>query len=106
LFLKEFDNEILNGGEIKSILKLNDGTELECFVIGDFEIEDKSYIALLPKEDERVLLYEYNEDEEGIELINIEDEKEFELVSEAFYELFGDDEDEENEVEDEEEDEE
>jgi len=32
---QNFDNEILNGGEIKSILKLNDGTELEITLIAN-----------------------------------------------------------------------
>lgn len=69
-------------------LTLDDDTEIECDVLGIFEIEDKEYIALLPFEDDQVFLYEYVEDEEGIDLINIEDDEEFDLVSEAFYTLF------------------
>jgi len=42
-------------------------------------------------EDEgEVYLYRYEEDENGLNLQNIEDDEEFELVSEAFYELFKD----------------
>ena len=71
-------------------LTLDDDTELECGVLGVFEvegIEGKEYIALLPLEDETVLLYEYKEDEEGIELLNIESDEDFDKVSAAFDEL-------------------
>jgi len=76
-------------------LTLDDDTELECNVLGIFEVEDLEYIALLPIETEEVLLYRYVEleDEEEFELLAIEDEEEFESVSEAFYVLFADDED-------------
>ena len=59
-------------------LTLDDDTELECGVLGVFAvegIEGKEFIALLPLEDETVLLYEYKEDEEGIELLNIESDE-------------------------------
>ncbi|MTI47031.1 MAG: DUF1292 domain-containing protein [Firmicutes bacterium] len=79
-------------------LTLDDDSELNCYVLGTFEVEEKSYIALLPEEDERVLLYEYVEvDEDEIELKNIESDDEFEIVSEAFNELFGDEEDDDKE---------
>lgn len=69
-------------------LTLDDGTETECGVIGVFEVEDKDYIALL-SEDDDVLLYRFEEiDEESIDLLRIEDDAEFELVAEAFEELF------------------
>ena len=69
-------------------LTLDDDTELECNVLGTFEVDDYEYIALVPFDDDQVLLYRYEEDEEGFELINIEDDEEFEVVSEAFYTLF------------------
>jgi uncharacterized protein YrzB (UPF0473 family) len=69
-------------------LTLDDDTELECNVLGTFEVDDCEYIALVPFDDDQVLLYRYEEDEEGFELINIEDDEEFEVVSEAFYTLF------------------
>ena len=65
-------------------LTLDDDTELECGILGVFSvdgIEGKEYIALLPLEDETVLLYEYKEDEEGIELLNIESDEEYEIAS-------------------------
>lgn len=75
-------------------LTLEDDSELECEVLGIFEVEDKSYIALLPVGEEEVLLYGYKElEDEEFDLESIEDEEEFDVVSEAFYALFSDDED-------------
>ncbi|MCK4261048.1 MAG: DUF1292 domain-containing protein [Halanaerobiales bacterium] len=68
-------------------LTLDDDIELECYVLGIFEVRDKDYIALLPVDDEKVLLYEYCENDAGPELINIEDEEVFELVVKAFEEV-------------------
>ena len=60
-------------------LTLEDDSELECSILGTFEVADKEYIALVPLDSEeayadQVLLYRYEEDEDGIVLINIEDE--------------------------------
>ncbi|AHM57387.1 hypothetical protein EAL2_c21060 [Peptoclostridium acidaminophilum DSM 3953] len=74
-------------------ITLDDGKVLSCIVLGVFdveEIEGKEYIALLPEEHEDVFLYEFAEDEEGVELSNIEDDAEFEKVSQKFSELFQD----------------
>lgn len=72
-------------------LTLDDDTELECSVLGIFDVEDEEYIALVPLGEEEVLLYKFIEDDEDFELMNIEDDEEFELVSEAFELLFGED---------------
>lgn len=81
-------------------LTLDDDTELECAVLGIFEVEDKEYIALLPIDDEEVLLYEYKElEDEEFDLLPIEEE-DFELVSEAFNALYSDDDEEDDEEED------
>jgi len=84
-------------------ITLEDGSEVECNVLGTFEIDDNEYIALLPLEDEEVLLYKFVGNEEGFQLAQIESEEEFDAVSEAFYELFVDDEEDEDEVYDDEE---
>lgn len=68
-------------------LTLNDGEELACQVLAIFEMEDKGYIALLPEGQEDVYLYGYKETEEGPMISQIEDDKEYELVSEAFLSL-------------------
>ena len=72
-------------------LTLDDGEELECEVIGFFEVEGVEYIALVPVDDDQVFLYRYEEYEDGFDLINIEDDEEFDIVSEAFYALFAED---------------
>lgn len=75
-------------------LTLDDDSELECNVLGIFEVEDLEYIALLPIGTDEVLLYRYVElEDEEFDLLAIEDEEEFESVSEAFHVLFADDED-------------
>ncbi|MFV0313892.1 MAG: DUF1292 domain-containing protein [Anaerotignum sp.] len=76
-------------------LTLDDDTEMECGILGVFEVEGvagKEFIALLPLEDETVLLYEYKEIGEEVELNVIEDDALFDKVSEAFNELFDEEE--------------
>ncbi len=76
------------------ILTLDDDSELECLILGVFEVEEDEYIALQPIGEDDILLYGYKElDEEDFELIPIEDEEEFNTVSEAFDALFLEDED-------------
>lgn len=72
-------------------LSLDDGTEMECDVIAIFPCEDNDYIALLPQdagEEGEVFLYRFIEKgEDDIELVNIEDDEEFDKVAEAFDEF-------------------
>ena len=71
-------------------LTLEDDTELECGILGVFEVEGmkgKEFIALLPLE-ETVLLYEDQENGDDVELSVIEDDDDFEKVSNTFYDLF------------------
>ena len=74
------------------ILTLDEDSELECIVLDVFEVDEKAYIALVSIEEEQVLIYRYLEVEGGEEdeftLDTIDDEEEFELVSQAFNELF------------------
>lgn len=77
-------------------LTLDDDTELDCNVLGIFEVEDDEYIALLPEGEEEVLIYKYIElDNDEFDLLPIVDEDEFDVVAEAFELLFFDDEDDE-----------
>lgn len=82
-------------------LILDDGEEQECLILTIFEVGERDYIALLPKEDSGdvsdedgdVYLYRYEEDDEGNpELFNIEDDDEYEMVVEAFDALLEDEE--------------
>ena len=75
-------------------LTLDDDTELNCGIIGVFEVDGIGYIALLPEDDDTVLIYQYNEDGEEVELSLIEDDDTFEKVSQAFDELWEDEDEE------------
>ena len=75
-------------------LTLDDDTELNCGIIGVFEVDGIEYIALLPEDDDTVLIYQYNEDGEEVELSLIEDDDTFEKVWQAFGELWEDEYDE------------
>lgn len=70
-------------------LEYDDGTELECEMMGIFEADDKEYIALLPQDDsDDVYIYGYKEiGEDEFELIDIEDDAEFEKAVAVFDEL-------------------
>lgn len=89
-FIKDIDAEdeplILN-------LELEDGREVACEVIGIYEVEEKEYIALVPEDDDQVLIYRYSENDEAeeVELDQIEDDEEFDKVTAAFWDIFGED---------------
>ena len=82
-------NEELDEEEDFITLEFEDGQEVECEIMGIFDVEDKEYIALLPDDGtDDVYLYGYNEiSDEEFELVDIEDDDEFEKVSKAFGEL-------------------
>ena len=76
-------------------LTLDDDTELECNVLGIFEVDEKEYIALLPMGEDEVIIYQYIELEgDDFDLLAIEEEEEFNTVSEAFDLLFSEEDDE------------
>ena len=68
---------------------------MECQILTIFEADGRDYIALLPvdedeqpNEDSEVFIYRYSEDAEGNpSLENIEDDEEYEVVSDRFDEL-------------------
>lgn len=75
-------------------LTLDDGSEMECLVLNIFTVENQDYIALMPmdalesEEGGEVFLYRFEETEDGeLNLGNIENDEEFEMVSEAFDEF-------------------
>lgn len=67
-------------------IEFDDGTSVECEMMGVFDCGDKEYIALLPLDGtDDVYLYGYSEDENGeFELTDIEDDAEFEKVVAEF----------------------
>lgn len=70
-------------------LEFDDGEEIECEIMGIFEMDGKEYIALVPGDDtDDVYIYGYVEtSEEEFELIDIEDDDEFAKVVEEFDKL-------------------
>lgn len=80
-------------------LTLDDDSELVCDVIATFPAtvngQEQMYIALLPADatpESEIFLYRFLEDGEDIDLQNIEDDEEFEIVSDAFDELLDEEE--------------
>ncbi len=70
-------------------LILDDDKEVDCYVLGVFDVKDIEYIALVPEDSDDVLIYKYTETEEdGVQLDNIEDDNEYEEVGKVFDELF------------------
>ena len=67
-------------------LEFDDGVEVECEIMGVFDFEGKEYIALIPDDGtDDVYLYGYKEvGDEEFELIDIEDDEEFERVVAEF----------------------
>lgn len=80
-------------------LTLDDDSELLCDVIATFPAkyngQENMYIALLEADatpESEIYLYRFLEEGEEIDLQNIEDDEEFEIVSDAFDELLDEEE--------------
>ena len=67
-------------------LEFDDGAEIECEIMGVFDYNGKEYIALIPDDGtDDVYIYGYNEvGEDEFELVDIEDDAEFESVVAEF----------------------
>ena len=67
-------------------LEFDDGQEVECEIMGVFDFNGKEYIALIPDDGtDDVYVYGYKEvGEDEFELIDIEDDAEFEAVVAEF----------------------
>ena len=67
-------------------LEFDDGVEVECEIMGVFEYVGKEYIALIPDDDtDDVYIYGYKEvGEDEFELVDIDDDAEFEKVVAEF----------------------
>ena len=74
-------------------LEFDDGKEVECEVMGIFDVDGKEYIALYATDgSDEVYLYGYKElddDENDCELVDIEDDAEYERVCAVFEEITG-----------------
>ena len=67
-------------------LEFDDGVEVECEIMGVFDYDGKEYIALIPNDDtDDVYIYGYKENgDDEFELVDIEDDDEFEKVVAEF----------------------
>lgn len=70
-------------------LEFDDGVEVECEIMGVFDFEGKEYIALIPDDEtDDVYIYGYKEvGEDEFELVDIDDDAEFEKVVAEFDKL-------------------
>ena len=91
---EELNEEMYDEEELDTIvLKLEDGGEIECGILGVFEVEgyDSDYIALVSEDDNEIMIYKYEEiNEEEANLDVIEDDAEYEKAKETFESLFVD----------------
>lgn len=73
-------------------LSLEDG-DVECGIVASFPLNGKDYVALLPLspveglEEDEILLYAYTKENDEFQLIEIEDDTEFDAVADYFDEL-------------------
>ena len=80
-------------------LTLEDDSELVCDVLATFPAtvggKEQMYVALLPTDagpDGQIFLYRFVENGDDIEIFNIEDDEEFDIVSDAFDEILDEEE--------------
>ena len=85
---KNVNEEVLDDEDFIT-LEFENGEEIECEIMGIFDVDDKEYIALLPDDGtDDVYLYGYKEiSDEEFELVDIIDDDEFDRVAAAFGEL-------------------
>lgn len=69
-------------------LTLDNNEQLECAILTIFQIGEKDYIALLPKNEDgengEVYIYRFHEEASGPVLENIETDDEYEAAADAF----------------------
>ena len=80
------DEKIMNEEAEFITLQFDNDEEIECEILGIFDANDKEYIALLPDDGtDDVYIYGYKEvGDEEFELIDIEDDEEFEKAVAEF----------------------
>ena len=70
-----------------------DGNESEFELLGEMSMDDNTYLALIPLEndDEECVILKVTTDENGEELlVTVDDDDEFERISEIFYNTYMD----------------
>ena len=77
-------------------LEFDDGEAVECEILGVFDVEGQEYMALAADDgSEEIYFFHYREiDEEEFEILDIEEEEEFQKVADIFNEIMEEEEDE------------
>lgn len=73
-------------------LEFDDDTAVDCAVLGTFELGDKEYIALAPEDGtDDVYIYGYKAlNDEEFEIVEIEDDEEFNAAAAEFDAIMAD----------------
>ncbi len=81
--------------EFYTLVDADNGEEIEFEKIAEVELGGKKYVAMIPAEEDvsEDGFYEYvilrvEESEDGIDFVSVDDEKEAELVEDAFDQIF------------------
>jgi uncharacterized protein YrzB (UPF0473 family) len=69
----------------------DDGTDVECSIVGTFDFEGKEYIALSQLTDEEILIFSCEEDGDELIINSIDDDDEYDRAANEFFENFKDD---------------
>jgi uncharacterized protein YrzB (UPF0473 family) len=92
---KEMMNENEGEREFYTLVDADTNEEIEFEKIAEVELGGKKYVAMIPATDEipEDGFYEYvilrvEESEEGVDFVSVDDEKEAELVEDAFDQIF------------------
>lgn len=84
--MSEVERNMIEEEEDIITLEFDDGTAVDCDVLGTFEQSSKEYIALAPIDGtDDVYIYGYKDiDDETFDLVDIDDEDEFNEAVKAF----------------------
>lgn len=86
-------NEEMEFFDVETVMiPLEDGTDMECAILDEFELDGKLYMVLAEIDeegliDEEEFFYNYEEDGEDVILNYIDDEEELKQVSAAYEKL-------------------
>lgn len=83
---EDIKKEILEEEEDIITLEFDDDTAVDCEILGTFDYNDKEYIALAPNDGtDDIYIYGYKQiADDEFEIIEIEDEAEFDAVAAEF----------------------
>ena len=102
--INDKNNVETNEEDITIDLELEDGTILECLVLDTMDMKEKYILLFYLKDKMQYLVYGYKEHEDGIEIINIDDDELFSKVIDEFEAQFEEYDDEDEDFDDDEDD--